>query len=113
MLDNIEHHACRIAHPLRIVDGVPRIKPIALDVDIEGVMISTVKPADDDSGDIIVRLWESRGGRAMGTLGVPGVTIVSECDALEIPNGEAWRTTNGSVQLTFNAFQIRTLRLSR
>jgi alpha-mannosidase len=77
------------------------------------VMISALKPADDDSGDLILRLWETRGGRTTGTVTVPGVTLVSECDALEVPNGESWRANNGTVQLTFNAFQIRTLRLAR
>ena len=113
LLDDIEHEAARRAHPIRIIDGTPRINPIALNVNIDGVLVSALKPADDDSGDIIVRLWETRGGRTNGTIELPGVAIVSECDALEVPNGDAWRTTNGSIHLTFEAFQIRTLRLSK
>jgi hypothetical protein len=72
-----------------------------------------IKPADNDNGDIIVRLWETTGSRTQGTLLVPGFAVVCECDALEVPNGDAWRTTDGAIQLTVEAFQIRTLRLSK
>lgn len=113
VISGIENEAARIAHPVRIIDGIPKVTPIDMAIDIEGVMVSAVKPADDDSGDIIVRLWESQGGRTHGTLTFPGISLVSECDALEVPNGEAWRTSNGSIHLTFNAFQIRTLRLTK
>jgi alpha-mannosidase len=109
----IETEAARIAHPLRIVDGIPAIAPLQIVADINGVMISAIKPADDDSGDVIVRLWETTGGRAQGVLSVPGYAVVSQCDALEVPNGDAWRTTDGVVQLTLDAFQIHTLRLSQ
>ena len=87
--------------------------PFHVDVDIEGAMVSALKPADDDSGDIIIRLWETTGGRAYGALSVPGFAVVSDCDALEVPSGDAWRTTDGAIQLTLEAFQIRTLRLSK
>lgn len=111
--NGIELEAARIAHPLRIIDGVPLISPLNIVADIAGVMISAIKPADDNSGDLIVRLWETTGGRAQGTLNVPGFAVVSDCDALEKPNKDAWRTTDGLIQLTVEAFQIRTLRLSK
>jgi alpha-mannosidase len=113
IVHGIEQEAARVAHPLRIVDGTPAISPLQINLDIEGVMISAVKPADDDNGDIIIRLWETTGGRAQGTLTMPGYAVVSECDALEVPNGDAWRTADGTVQLTLEAFQIRTLRLAK
>jgi alpha-mannosidase len=113
IVHGIEREAARITHPLRIVDGTPALTPLHIDLDIEGVMISAVKPADNDNGDIIIRLWETTGGRAQGTLSVPGFAVVSECDALEVPNGDAWRTADGAIQLTVEAFQIRTLRLSQ
>jgi alpha-mannosidase len=71
-----------------------------------------VKPADDDSGDLVVRLWESRGGRTSGTVHLPGLEVVSRCDALETPDGEAWRAVDGTVRIGLEAFQIVTLRLS-
>jgi alpha-mannosidase len=113
IVHGIEQEASRIAHPLRIVDGIPQVTPFHVDVDIEGVMVSALKPADDDSGDLIIRLWETTGGRAHGALSVPGFAVVSDCDALEVPSGDAWRTTDGAIQLTLEAFQIRTLRLSK
>ena len=113
IVHGIELEASRIAHPLRIVDGVPQVTPFHVDVDIDGVMISALKPADNDNGDIIIRLWETTGGRANGALTVPGFAVVSDCDALEVPCGDAWHTTDGAIQLTLEAFQIRTLRLSK
>ena len=112
LLDGIESEAARIGHPLRIVDGTPGITPLGLAVDIDGAMVSAVKPADDDSGDLVVRLWESRGGRTSGTVHLPGLEVVSRCDALETPDGEAWRAVDGTVRIGLEAFQIVTLRLS-
>lgn len=112
IMDGIEIVAARVAHPIRVVDGVPRLESLGIRHSIPGAQISAVKPADDDSGDLIVRMWETRGGRTSGTLTVSGAQVVSECDALETPNGQAWRTQDGSVTLEFAAFEIRTLRIN-
>ncbi|WP_330177134.1 glycosyl hydrolase-related protein [Streptomyces sp. NBC_01498] len=76
------------------------------------VVVEAVKLADDRSGDVVVRLYESRGGRARTTLtaGFP-VTAVHETDLLEDPLTE--RAHEGrSVALTLRPFQILTLRLA-
>ncbi len=82
------------------------------------VLISAVKLADDRSGDLIVRLYESAGGRATTRLvmDLPAVESVREADLLERP-GEpvAWSATDGvhaSGVLEFRPFQLRTLRIT-
>lgn len=82
------------------------------------VLISAVKLADDRSGDLIVRLYESAGGRTTTRLvmDLPAVESVHEADLLERP-GEpvAWSATDGvhaSVVLEFRPFQLRTLRIT-
>ena len=82
------------------------------------VLISAVKLADDRSGDLIVRLYESAGGRTTTRLvmDLPAVESVHEADLLERP-GEpvAWSAADGvhaSVVLEFRPFQLRTLRIT-
>ena len=82
------------------------------------MLISAVKLADDRSGDLIVRLYESAGGRTTTRLvmDLPAVESVHEADLLERP-GEpvAWSAADGvhaSVVLEFRPFQLRTLRIT-
>lgn len=97
--------------PLRPGPGAPAQPPLVT-VDHQGVLVETVKLADDRSGDVVVRLYESRGGRARTTLaaGFP-VAAVHETDLLESP-----LTTHphdaGRIPLTLRPFQILTLRLT-
>jgi alpha-mannosidase len=82
-------------------------------VEGEGVTVEAVKLADDASGDVVVRLYESRGGRAQGVLrtGFPlaGAQIT---DLLERPTEDA-DIADGGVSVTLRPFQILTLRLRR
>jgi alpha-mannosidase len=77
------------------------------------VTVEAVKLADDASGDVVVRLYESRGGRAQGVLrtGFPlaGAQIT---DLLERPTEDA-DIADGGVSVTLRPFQILTLRLRR
>ncbi|GAA0448634.1 alpha-mannosidase [Paractinoplanes deccanensis] len=93
--------------PARVVAGAHGFEPL-VSVEGDGIVISGVKLADDRSGDLIVRVYESRGRRARGTLHVPSdVRSVQEASLLERPIGE------GSLELTLTPFEVRTLRLSR
>ncbi len=79
----------------------------------EGVTVEAVKLADDRSGDVVVRLYESRGGRAQGTLRTDfPLTGAHITDLLERPLSEA-RMTDGTVAIELRPFQILTLRLAR
>jgi alpha-mannosidase len=77
-----------------------------------GIVVEAVKAADDRSGDVIVRLYESLGGRAAGRLqpGFPlaGAQIV---DLLERPVGEAVPDPAGRIVLELRPFQVLSLRL--
>ncbi|WP_309097425.1 glycoside hydrolase family 38 C-terminal domain-containing protein [Streptomyces sp.] len=98
--------------PLRVADAAGAPEPV-VSVEGEGVTVEAVKLADDTSGDVVVRLYESRGGRATGVLhtGFPlaGAQIT---DLLERPLQDADRT-GGGVAVALRPFQILTLRLKR
>ncbi|MGW9031160.1 alpha-mannosidase [Streptomyces sp. NPDC055722] len=99
--------------PLRVADAAGAPEPV-ISVDGEGVTVEAVKLADDESGDVVVRLYESRGGRAAGTLrtGFPlGKAQVT--DLLERPLGQVDTDGNGSVPVRLRPFEILTLRLKR
>jgi len=102
----------RINLPARTVTGGNEVAPL-VSVDNPNVVVSAVKPADDESGDIVVRVYEAAGGRANAVLD-PGfsVTAVHETDLLERPTEE--RTlVDGTVELALRPFQILTLRFTR
>lgn len=80
------------------------------------MLISAVKLADDQSGDLIVRVYESSGGRASSEIRVAlPVTSVTEADLLERPGeplGYSPADNGASVCLTLRPFQVRTLRIA-
>ncbi|MEU0039155.1 glycoside hydrolase family 38 C-terminal domain-containing protein, partial [Streptomyces sp. NPDC006333] len=97
--------------PLRVVDSAGSDVPV-VSVDGEGVTVEAVKLADDTSGDVVVRLYESRGGRATGTLrtGFP-LAGAQVTDLLERPLSEA-DTDGDAVAVSLRPFEVRTLRLA-
>ncbi|KOU78014.1 alpha-mannosidase [Streptomyces sp. MMG1533] len=101
--------------PLRIADAAGAPEPV-VSVDGDGVTVEAVKLADDESGDVVVRLYESRGGRARGVLrtGFPlaGAQIT---DLLERPLADeaAEIDGDGAVAVSLRPFQVLTLRLQR
>jgi alpha-mannosidase len=119
--------------PLRLVSG-PRPAPSLVHVDSPAVRVEAVKLADDRTGDVVVRLYESRGGRARAVVqpSFP-VATASEVDLLERPlaadqrragaaqqpDGAAQQPDgaaqqpDGAISLTLRPFQVVTLRLRR
>ncbi|MFB7496520.1 alpha-mannosidase [Streptomyces sp. NPDC056161] len=99
--------------PLRVADAAGAPEPV-VSVDGEGVTVEAVKLADDESGDVVVRLYESRGGRATGTLhtGFP-LAGAHVTDLLERPLNQADIDGRGGVTVELRPFQILTLRLER
>ncbi|GAA4214484.1 alpha-mannosidase [Actinocatenispora rupis] len=95
--------------PLTVAAGTAAPDPLVR-LDHPAVLAEAVKLADDGSGDVVVRLYESRGGRASTTVtaGFP-VAAVTEVDLLERPLAEL----DAGEPLAFRPFQIRTLRLRR
>jgi alpha-mannosidase len=109
----IENTAALMAHPVRILDGVPRVPASVISLDVPGALISAVKPADDGSDDIIVRLWETRGGRTNGTLTIDGMTAAQTCNALEDAGTLLDVSANGTVAIEVKPFEIMTLRITQ
>ncbi|CAM5588987.1 alpha-mannosidase [Streptomyces viridochromogenes] len=97
--------------PLRVADAAGAPEPV-VSVDGDGVTVEAVKLADDRSGDVVVRLYESRGGRARAVLrtGFPlaGAEIT---DLLERPLEPV--AADGGVPVSLRPFQVLTLRLRR
>lgn len=84
-----------------------------LSVDNDNIIIDTVKLAEDESGDIIVRLYESKKA-AVTTKFRPAFAAdfkAFSCDMLENKQEEL-AVENGAVELTFRAFEIKTIRIS-
>lgn len=97
----------------RVVTGDHGFEPL-VSVDGEGILVSSVKLADDRGGDIIVRVYESLGRRAVGTLTVhtpirESVTV----SLLERPLDDEVAVSGDSVPLSLSPFEVRTLRLTR
>ncbi|GAA5198060.1 glycoside hydrolase family 38 C-terminal domain-containing protein [Rugosimonospora acidiphila] len=97
--------------PLRPAGAVRAVPPLVT-VDNPAVVVEAVKLADDRSGDVVVRLYESRGGKARTQVrtGFPlgGAWLV---DLLERPIADA-STADGAVALALQPFEISTLRLA-
>ncbi|MFH8568234.1 alpha-mannosidase [Streptomyces sp. NPDC017993] len=90
---------------------VPAPDPL-IRVDHPALTVESVKLAEDRSGDVVVRLYESHGGRATGTLSpgfaVEGATVT---DLLERPLHEEEEGPTSDVTVELRPFQILTLRL--
>lgn len=104
--------------PPRTVSGQNEVEPL-FTLDNDAVVVSAVKLADDGSGDVVVRVYESLGGRA-SALVTPAFEFsgFQVCDLLERPLDEAeppaTSTTDGAaVRLRLRAFQLVTLRFTR
>ncbi|MGL5445313.1 MAG: glycoside hydrolase family 38 C-terminal domain-containing protein, partial [[Mycobacterium] stephanolepidis] len=100
----------------RVVEGAAAgIEPL-VSLDNPAVVVESVKLANDRSGDLIVRLYESRGGRADVTIHADfshdGVAVT---DLLERPieYPDAIKLWVNDIQLTLRPFKILTLRFTR
>jgi alpha-mannosidase len=111
--NGIEHAAALMAHPVRILDGVPRVPASVISLDVPGALISAVKPADDGSDDIIVRIWETRGGRTNGTLTIDGIIAAQQCNALEDAGAACAVAADGTLAIELQPFEIMTLRITQ
>ncbi|MFD3441959.1 alpha-mannosidase [Streptomyces sp. NPDC058685] len=105
----------RINLPERTVPGDGAVAPLVT-VDQDAVIVSAVKLADDGSGDVIVRLYESRGGRARVRLATDFEALGAVAtDLLERPLADVPQPelTDGGVRLSLRPFELVTLRLAR
>ena len=111
--------------PLRMIETEPGAPTLTqrepqpfVSVDHPGVHIEAVKLAFDGSGDVVVRLYEGRGGRTVTRLRTAfAFEDCVEVDLLEDPRGTAAtqaldRSAEGDLALQVAPFQILTLRFS-
>jgi len=83
----------------------------AFRTDRQNIFIDTVKPAEDGSGDIVLRLYEAKRADTdcVLTFGVPVRSAVL-CDMLENELAPL-EVTDGTVRLRFHTFEIKTVRI--
>lgn len=114
-LEGAVEEGYRLQLPLRTARGGGEVEPL-LRIDAPAVIAEAVKLADDGSGDLIVRCYESLGARAVATLATTfDWDAVTEVDLLErpIPGERVVEAGAGQVVLALPAFTIATLRFSR
>ncbi|MEV5070708.1 alpha-mannosidase [Microbacterium sp. LMI12-1-1.1] len=101
----------RLNRPVRRVTG-DHAAAALFAVRSETVVAETVKLADDESGDVILRLYESAGGR--GSVSVTALFDAASCertDLLERATGDPWDAPSTTLEL--RPFEIVTLRYRR
>jgi alpha-mannosidase len=104
----------QLGSPLRRVagDGLT-LAPVRLDGDTSAV-VSAVKLAADRSGDLVVRLYESRGARTRARLVWDRDGAIRECDLVEgALDGSAQLDADPrSAELELRPFEVRTFRIT-
>ena len=100
----------RLNQPAREVHGAHPVAPIVT-VAAPGVLVEAVKLAEDGSGDVVVRLYESLGSRSSGVV-LPGFGYadVQRTDLLERRIDPDPQTSAAGVALAVRPFEIVTLR---
>jgi alpha-mannosidase len=80
------------------------------------VIVEAVKPADDGSGDGVVRCYEAAGGRAATQLRLGfAATAARVVDARErdLPGHVDEPVVDGAARVTLRPFEVRTIRITR
>jgi alpha-mannosidase len=106
----------RVNIPVRTVAGAHEIAPLVR-VSHPAVRIESIKLAEDRSGDLIVRLYESEGARAATdvTIDAGGAADIRFVDLLERELDPPAGTTplTSGIRTTLRPFQLLTLRVSK
>ncbi|MFE5334509.1 alpha-mannosidase [Isoptericola sp. NPDC056573] len=115
-IDDAVRHGYALNLPERVVTGDHGVEPLVT-VDDDAVVVEAVKLAEDGSGDVVVRLYESRGGRARARV-APAFAhaSVEVTDLLERPLAGAAGAPardGDAVLLEMTPFQVVTLRVRR
>jgi len=96
--------------PATVAEGAAETASM-MSVDAPNVVIDTVKAAEDGSGDIILRLYESKHAAtdAVLTLHLPAATVWA-CNLLE-EEEQPLAMEQGQVALHFHGFEVKTVRV--
>jgi alpha-mannosidase len=108
---NVVREAYELNCPALVVPGGGGDRSLFA-VGAPNVVMEAVKPAEDGSGDIVVRLYEAMrtATRCVLTTSLP-VASASLTNMLEEPEAEL-EVADGRIALEFRPFEIKTLRLS-
>ncbi len=96
----------------QIVQGsIPSFSAVAIEKD--NIVLDTMKPAEDGSKDMILRLYESKKAAVRTKLSCSfGISKAYACDMLENVQMEI-PAEDGSMELAFGAFEVKTIRIRR
>ncbi len=95
--------------PVTLAKGSAEAKSL-LQVSAPGVVVETVKPAEDNSGDIVVRLYESLRTATKASLSLGfAAKKATRVNMLEEAK-EDLKLNGGKLELEFKPFEIKTLR---
>lgn len=111
-----QSHVIRQAHelncPVTVAAGAAEERSF-LSVSGESVLIDAVKAAEDRSGDLIVRMYES-GNRQADCVLTVHLPFTGACEVTPLEtNPVRLPVHDGEVSLSFRAFEIKTVRLYR
>ena len=84
----------------------------AAEIDQANVILDTMKPAEDGSGDVILRLYESKKAAVTAKVRCALGSRAYLCDMLENVREEI-PVENGEMTLAFGAFEVKTVRMKR
>ena len=102
--------------PTRMVSGAHPVKPLVT-VDDPGLVVESIKLAEDGLGDVVIRLYEARGGRIATVIRLGfDATDAKLTDLLERPLQDQCalhRTDDGHLAVQARPFQIVTVRICR
>jgi alpha-mannosidase len=81
-------------------------------IDSKNIFLDTVKPAEDGSGDLILRFYEAAGAatKCKVSLNISGSAVI--CNMLEEAADDKLLTAS-DMELEFRAFEVKTLRIKR
>jgi alpha-mannosidase len=107
---NLVREAYELNCPVMILPGEAQSTSL-LELDAPNTILETMKPAEDDSTDIILRIYECKGMATRSTLTtfLP-VRAALQTDMLEA-GGQSLSCYSGKIDLTFRPFEIKTVRL--
>ncbi len=107
----VVQEAYRLNVPLHVMQGGLGDMSL-MELSEDNIFVDTLKPAEDGSGDLIVRLYEGRKADTVCRMEcVDMVESVTLCDMLENPQENVPLSENGWLFLHFTPFEIKTLRL--
>ena len=110
----VVREAASLNVPMGVTAGVrDRASAFTVDAEHGNIFIDTVKPAEDGSGDLILRLYEAKKADTVCALklNIPA-RQVWECDMMENKEQELALTEEG-IGLHFHPFEIKTVRVER